>query len=271
MNRVSEWGLALILGVGSATGCTQEKSPEVNDYTIALDWKEKALAEYDEEIRRSNLEKALKQFQNAREHGTKPLDSLLHEAEIHSMLGDPITALKLADKVIEKDPVAIAYFSKGQIEKRHGYFAYAVRSFTKSLELEERPETRWARSESYMGIAVTRNGIIQKPVENAKEDINKYIEMRPEEPDGYLLKVGIQCMLAKAKYDKPHDEEAFEALKYAFEELIYKGKQIKRELIKNNKDMLERQYNELKKEYEPKEEPKEVPKQEPKRMPREYF
>ena len=167
MNRVSEWGIALLLGVASATGCMPQKSPKVDNYTIALDSKEKALAEHDEEVRRSGLEQALKQFQNAREYGIKPLDSLLQEADIYSVLGDPIKALELADKVIEKDPAAIAYFVKGRIENRHGYFAYAVGSLTKSLELEERPETRWERSNSYLRLAVLGNRIIPEKVEKA--------------------------------------------------------------------------------------------------------
>jgi len=254
MNKVVEWGLVVILGVSGAAGCTPDKkSPKLDDYDIALQWKRDAESEYDEDAGRTKLERALKQFQTAREHGTKPLDSLLQEADIHSMLGDPVTALKLADEVIKQDPAPVAYSVKGLIEQRHGYFAYAIRSFTTSLEKNDYPDVRWARAESYIGLSISRTKIRREFVEKALEDIDKYIASRKDEPDGYLMKASAQCMLEKSISNKPHSKEAYETMKHGVA-LVTQGKKLRRKILQESYPAVLLQFKELEKEYEPKKE-----------------
>ncbi len=251
MNKVVEWGLAVILGISGAAGCAPvSKSPKLDDYDIALQWKRDAESEYEEDIIRPKLERALKQFQVAREHGTKPLDSLLQEADIYSMLGDPVTALKLADEVIKQDPAAVAYSVKGLIEQRHGYFAYAVRSFTTSLEKTDHHDVRWARAESYIGLSISRTKIRKDFVEKALEDLDKYIATKKEEPDGYFMKASAQCMLEKSISNKPHSREAYETMKHGVE-LVTQGKKLRRKILQESYPAILLQFKELEKEYEP--------------------
>ncbi len=259
-----EWGItALLLASGCAVKEQQstqsngieraEKIPHVkiDDYDIAMDLKNSAEIERNQYKRESLFKRALEQFKNAREHGTRPLDSLIQEADIHSLMGDQIKALDIADKYIQQNPKSsLGWFEKGIIDQRHGCHAYAVKNLTRAIELEDLPDTRWARCQSYLTLSITDKGnrILPEHVKKALEDINKYVESRKEEPDGYFYKAAAQCMLEKATNNKPDSKEAYETFKQGMQ-LFNEGKELRRAVF--NKERILEDFIRLKKVYEP--------------------
>jgi tetratricopeptide (TPR) repeat protein len=267
-----EWGLAAIIAISSSSCTTTQTkpSPVVDNYTIALDMKRKAEQEPDSITRNIQYEQVLKQFQKSREYGIRPLDSLLQEADIHSLLGDPVTALDLADKVIKEDTESpVGFYVKGQIEQRHGYFAYAIRSFTTSIEKAKArlsnsddetlksniAEALWNRYNCHVALSIRlhpETKILAGPVEKAIKDMDEYIQLRKDEPDGYLAKGAAQCIMEKAKNDEPHNKEAYLTIKRGIE-LFKKGKQFRQKPFSLNPEGLLKEFEELKKIYEPEE------------------
>jgi len=263
-----EWGLATIL-LFSGCAVKEQQSMQsriecdeniphgkVDDYDIAIELKTRAETEDNQYIREAIFKRALKQFQTAREHGTRPLDSLIQEADIHSLIGDYVTAHTTADKYIQQNPnEPLGWYQKATIDQRRDNHEDAVKHLTKAIELKDSPELRWERYHSYLKTSIQNNGetIIPEPVKKSLEDISKYIEFRKEEPDGYFYKGIAQCMLEKATTNKPHNKEAYESFKQGIQ-LLNDGKEFKRADF-NTEGILET-FKTLKNHYEPKAENK---------------
>lgn len=274
-----EWGLAAILAISSAS-CNTVKEPSrekpsvvVDNYIVALHMKREAEEESDDLMREIKYEHALKEFQKSREYGIRPLDSMLQEADIRSILGDPVTALELADKVTKEDAESpVGFYVKGQIEQRHGYHAYAVKSFTTSIENAKArlpkstgeeaeklksniAEALWDRYQCHIALSVRIRSevkILREPVEKALQDIEEYIQLRKDQPDGYIAKGAAQCVLEKAVNDKPHSKEAYLTVKKGIE-LIKSGKELTQKPFKGNKEGILKEFEEMKQTYEPEE------------------
>ncbi len=250
-----EWGLTAILlfsGCASPAPERQANIPrgKVDDYDIATELKNKAETEDNQYVREALFKRALKQFQTAREHGTRPLDSLIQEADIHSLIGDTKTAHDLTDKYIQQNPnEPLGWYQKAIIEKRLEHHEDAVKHFTKAIELKDSPELRWERYHSYLKLSVNpEEKLLREPIEKALEDISKYVEFKKEEPDGYFYKGVAHCMLEKAVNNKPHNKEAYETFKQGIK-LLNEGKEFKRTGF-NTEGILET-FSTLKEKYEP--------------------
>jgi tetratricopeptide (TPR) repeat protein len=255
-----EWGLATIL-LFSGCAVKEQQIPQnkiecdeniphgkVDDYDIAMELKTRAETEDNQYIREAIFKRALKQFQTAREHGTKPLDSLIQEADIHSLIGDYETAHRTADKYIQQNPnEPLGWYKKATIDQRRNNHEDAAKHLTKAIELKDSPELRWERYISH--IILSKEGTTQiEHLEKALEDINKYIEARKEEPDGYFYKGVAQCMLEEATNQKKHNKEAYETFKQG-KDLLDQGKEFKRTGF--NKEGILKTIKELKEHYEP--------------------
>jgi len=255
-----EWGLATILLFSGCAVKEQQSKIEcdeniphgkVDDYDIAMDLKTRAETEDNKYLREAIFKRALEQFKNAREHGTRPLDSLIQEADIYSLIGDYETAHAIADKYIQQNPnEPLGWYKKANIDQRRDNHEDSVNHLTKAIELKDSPELRWERYHSYLKIAVKDNGeiLLSDPIKKSLEDINKYIEFRKEEPDGYFYKGIAQCMLEKAVNAKPHNKEAYETFKQGIQ-LLNDGKEFKRAGF--NTEGILKTFKELKNQYEP--------------------
>ncbi len=251
-----EWGLAITLFF---SGCAvKEQAPskteniprfKVDDYDIAMELKTRAETESNQYVREALFKRALEQFKIGREHGTRPLDSLIQEADIHSLLGNSDTAHITANKYIQQKPNdSLGWYKKAVIDQRSDNHEDAVKHFTKAIELQDSPELRWERYISHIILSKEEGTAQREHIEKALEDINKYIESRKEEPDGYFYKGVAQCMLEEATNQKKHNKEAYETFKQG-KNLLDQGKEFKRTGF--NKEGILKTVKELKEHYEP--------------------
>ncbi len=252
MEWLREWGLALILGFGSSCAVAQDKGAleqRIDHYKLGVELRKEADREEKKEVAQELYARALKHFLTEKETGPKKYLARVQEADITSCLGDFFKALELSNKIIEEYPTDESYYARGIIEQRHALNEDAVISFTKSIELKDTAPARWARFFCYVPLAVTRREIKLEFAEKALEDANKYIEFFPEHPDGFILKTMAQCLIAKAKYNKPHDEEAFKSFQHAFYLIDHEKKEFQKAMFRNAADKIREDYDKMRKEY----------------------
>jgi len=251
-----ELGLAAILL--SAAGCTQSQETRVeahivDHYKRGMELEAIAEQQTDEQARKQLFKQALNEFELAQTD--KPIDSELKQAYCLSQLGDVVKAIDLADKVIRQEPSNLAFYVRGLIKQHKGWHAMAISDFDKSIEIKDEALARCARYNSYMAFSVKVDEIIVDGVQKALTDINKYIEMKKEEPDGYLYRYTTLSALAYANQDKEKVREACESLGTAFK-LIDSGKPLVHRDLQQAEQLFRSIYSQLQKELEPKKEPK---------------
>jgi tetratricopeptide (TPR) repeat protein len=245
-----EWGLAAIL-LGSAS-CTQPKIETaeariIDHYKRGMKIEQLAEAEQNDNRRKELFTSALREYELG--EMDKPADCKLKQAYCHSQLGNVVKAIDLTDSVIAKEPSNLAFYVRGLIKQKQGWHAMAIKDFDKSIELQDQPEARWARYSSYMSFSSTTEQIIVDGLLKALDDINKYIETKKEEPDGYLAKYSTISLLAYTEQDNEKVKDAYETLKTAFK-LVDSGKPIAREDFKNNLQVFRLILKTLAQEYE---------------------
>ncbi len=249
-----ELGLAAII-LGTA-GCTQpqETRSEVrtfNHYLRGLSLETLAEQQTNEKARTTLFADALQEFKLA-EHD-KPIESQLKQAYCLSQLGDVVKAIDIADNVVKQEPSNFAFYVRGLIKQHNGWHAMAIRDFDKAIDAKDEPAARWARYSSYMSFSSTTEQIVVSGLLKALDDINKYIEFKKEEPDGYLARYATISVLAFAEQDKEKVKESYDTLKTAFT-LIDNGKPIFRADFQKNLKIFRLIFESLEKEYSAKKE-----------------
>jgi tetratricopeptide (TPR) repeat protein len=245
-----EWGLAAILLGSVGCGTPKQETIEarmVNHYQRGIELEQRAEAEQNELERKKIFATALLEFELSQPD--KPIDSKLKQAYCLSQLGETVKALDIADEVAAEQPSSRAFYTRGLIKQKQGWHAMAIKDFDKAIELQDQPEARWARYSSYMSFSSTTEQIIVDGLLKALDDIDKYIENKKEEPDGYLAKYSTISILAYAEQDKEKVKGAYETLKTAFK-LIDSGKPITRDDFKKNLQVFRLILKTLAQEYE---------------------
>jgi tetratricopeptide (TPR) repeat protein len=204
-----------------------------------------------EKARTTLFSDALQEFKLA--ENDKPIESQLKQAYCLSQLGEVSKAMDIADNVIKQEPSNLAFYVRGLIKQQNGWHAIAIRDFDKAIEIKDGPAARWARYSSYMSFSSTTEQIIVDGLLKALDDIDKYIEFKKEEPDGYLARYATISVLAFAEQNKEKVKESYDTLKTAFT-LVEKGKPIARIDFKRNLHVFRLILDTLSKEYEPKKE-----------------
>jgi len=247
-----ELGLAAII-LGTA-GCTQPQETRVerhtfNHYLRGLSLETLAERQTDEKARTTLFADALQEFKLA-EHD-KPIESELKQAYCLSQLGETSKAIDLADTVVKQEPSNLAFYVRGLIKQHKGWHAMAIRDFDKSIDIKDAALVRLARYNSYMAFSVKVDEIIVDGVQKALDDIDKYVEMKKEEPDGHIYRYVTIGVLAYANQDKEKVKEAYQSLETAIK-LIDRGNPIVHRELQQAEDLLRDVYSKLQKELEPK-------------------
>ncbi len=234
-----EWGLAGILMLSSCSPTREapQEKPSL-EYTLGVEFKDKADKEGNEDL----YEKAIKNYEKSIQQGNKIIESKLGQAYCHAQLKQKEKAFELVNEVLQKEHSNLAFYIKGQIEQIFEMHDEAIESYTKSIAIKDSPESRWSRYNCYMH---AREG---KPpqLEKALEDINKYIEFMPEEPDGYISKSLTYIYIHNANGKKEGDStQVYQALKKAFK-LRDEGKKFQRNIFNLSEPGLRQVYEELK-------------------------
>jgi len=245
-----EWGLALILALSSCN-TVREAPPEKPglEYKLGVEFTDKA----DKEGQKELYEKAIEYFKKSEQQGNKTIESILKQAYCHAQLENKEKAFELINSVLKKEHSPLVFYAKGLAEQRFGMHDEAIESYTKSIEMGDSAGARWQRFNCYM------HAKEEKPpqLDKALEDINRYIELMPDEPDGYISK-SLTCIFIYNKNGKKEEDskQAYQALKAAFK-LRDEGKEFKRQLFNLAEPGLRQEYEDLKTLPENQEKPKE--------------
>jgi len=220
-------GLAAILGCGTAeTSKVDPKATQLEErietyFQQGISLKKQAKKEQDKEKREDLLETAFNYF--VRAEGSGNINAIYHQADCISEMGDYYGAQRIINIAIQQYPSEKTYNWKGKIALAHNMDNVAVHSFTQAIKHYDNAESRWGRFEAYMKTGFVEGVARSDILLEARKDAQKYIELRPGDPDGYIAQADVEIYLAKGDKEKLKSPAKL-LLKAA--KLIYFGKSI---------------------------------------------
>ncbi|MCX6709091.1 MAG: hypothetical protein NTW67_05605, partial [Candidatus Woesearchaeota archaeon] len=171
-------------------------------------------------------------------------DAMIEYADCLSQSGDLKQALEWIDQALTLQKTDTAYNTKGLICAKNGFLSFAEECFTNAIAMKDTAQYRFHRFKTRLQTAQAENSYLDK----ALEDIQKFTEFTPNEPEGYIFTASVYGIMMFTRRDADFAEDAYKSLKKAFE-LIDAGSKTTFNIAKLNE--LRAIYNVLKKQYEP--------------------
>jgi tetratricopeptide (TPR) repeat protein len=178
-------------------------------------------------------ESALNKFKTSEKRQNKPYESMVQQAECLARLWETDKAFELINKVLKQKETSQAYAVRSIIYYNVRNIEKSVEDCTQAIKLDNsNADAFWTRATAYL-----RTESKKEILEKAQEDIKKYIELRPNEPDGpYLLSNVLKIILYKEKNLVQNDiirKEYFKSLKNTLD-IIDGGTEFRRGMFLNS-------------------------------------